>query len=96
MNKLTDKILVKLGFERINVTAEESGNKPYHYYSLDLDENDCLISNASDECEIEGEFTVNLFNSELGICKTDSDVMILYKALKGEYLNTGSYVDFQN
>ena len=88
MNRLNDDNLIKLGFIRHDVTEEESGGNAFHYYTLDLIEGECLISNSSDECETEGIFKVELFNTGLGVCETDSDVMILYKSLMGKYLET--------
>lgn len=33
---MTEADLKKLGFKRTNVSEEESGDKPYHYYTYDF------------------------------------------------------------
>lgn len=84
---LTKEKLLKLGFKENVVTSEESNDKEYRYYTLDLKVgyNDCLISNADDEIE-NGFFTVNLFNSDLGYCYNSQEVKNLYKTLKRKKL----------
>ena len=80
--KLTEEVLLNLGFEKNIVSAEESGNEiGYFYFTLELKNRECLISDANDEAEKNGYFTVSLFNSELGVCTTDKEVKTLYKAL---------------
>jgi len=46
---MTQKELIELGFEREDVSAEESGNKPYYYYSYSLNQFITLITQANDE-----------------------------------------------
>lgn len=41
--------LIDLGFERIDVSEEESGGDAFHYYTLDFSKGFSLISNSSDE-----------------------------------------------
>jgi len=60
MNDLTDK-LKNLGFSKIHVSAEESGNDPFDYFVLEIGDI-CLISNGSDEWDFDGVI-VNLFDS---------------------------------
>jgi hypothetical protein len=50
---MTEEIFKELNFERIEVSTEESGATPFHYYTLDIGDV-CLISNGSDEAEDEG------------------------------------------
>ena len=91
MKKLDKYVLLDLGFEENLVTVEESGDKPYVYYTLDLNEYECLISNDVDYPVTTKElFTVNLFNTELGFCYTDEDVKSLYKCLMGEEMKIKS------
>lgn len=87
MKKLDKYVLIGLGFEEVHVTAEESGDVAYVYYILNLNEHESLISTEADE-PINGKelFTVNIFNTELGICETDEDVKLLYKVLTGKTL----------
>lgn len=82
MRKLTEEVLLELGFEKVIVTAEESGDNEFYYFTLDLtgDGRECLISDASDQVD-NGEFVVDMFNTELGTCYTDEDVKTLYDAL---------------
>lgn len=43
--KLTETNLVELGFTLVDISAKESGNKPFHYYEMDLsNENKEIIS----------------------------------------------------
>jgi len=46
---MKEQDLIDLGFKRIDVSAEESGDEAFHYYDLDLAPGFGLISNASDE-----------------------------------------------
>jgi hypothetical protein len=49
---ITEKLLLFLGFEREDVSAEESGDKPYFYFVYNLkNERAILISCANDECK---------------------------------------------
>jgi len=65
--KLTKENLLELGFKEEHVPAEESGDKPFTYYTycvLDAYEKEkcVLITNADDEAD-EG-FRVEFFNME--------------------------------
>lgn len=46
---MTEKQLIELGFKREDVSAEESGNKPYYYYSYSLNLSITFITQANDE-----------------------------------------------
>ena len=51
---MTEEIFEKLGFERVDVSIEESGHdKDFYYYTMDIGDI-CLISNADDEAENKG------------------------------------------
>lgn len=51
---MTEQTFIDLGFERIEVSPEESGCEyNFHYYTLDIGDI-CLITNASDEADNEG------------------------------------------
>ena len=83
MKKLDKYVLVDLGFEKVYVSEEESGDKAFFYYTLDIGEYTSLISNSFD-VPVTGKelYEVSLFSHEdMGICYTDEEVKILYKAL---------------
>ena len=51
---MTEEIFQQLGFERVDVSIEESGHdKDFYYYTMDIGDI-CLISNADDEAENKG------------------------------------------
>lgn len=65
--KLREEHLVQLGFERQDVSEEESGDVAYHYYTMDLSEtnrNFCLLSCANTET-IDGEWFVEFLETEI-------------------------------
>lgn len=65
--KITDKHLEELGFDRNDISAEESGAEPYTYWSIDLSENNpnfALISNANDEREDGIHWRVMIFDTD--------------------------------
>ena len=67
--EITGEVLMSLGFKKEYVTAEESGNDvDFHYYTFSVGEaNECLlITNASDQCEVDGMYEVEFFNYEKG------------------------------
>ena len=54
---IKEKDLVKLGFKKVKVSAEESGDTPYYYYTKDFwrgPNNFCLLSGDSDNVETKG------------------------------------------
>lgn len=63
--KIKETHLEELGFTRNDITAEESGDVPYYYYTLDLSENRnvCLISCSSTDV-VDGEWWVEFFEAE--------------------------------
>lgn len=61
MTKLTEQHLIELGFERVDVTGEESGcDSDFHYYTLDIG-GLSLISSDSDSGD---DLSVSLFDYE--------------------------------
>ena len=49
---IKEEELVKLGFERVDVSEEESGDKPFHYYTYDIGNGTIsLITQSNDEVE---------------------------------------------
>jgi len=72
---MKEKELVALGFERVDVSAEESGDKAFHYYTYDFGNGSfSLISNSSDEVE-DGKWVVEVFEDETIRFTNSSDVM---------------------
>ena len=67
---MTEKDLIKLGFERSeDQTPEMKGcDYTYHYYTLDFGDDIydrwCLISNSSDEAE-KDDWDVRIFSSDV-------------------------------
>ena len=45
---MKEEILIELGFEKNEVSEEESGNYPFYYYTMEFGDL-TLISNADDE-----------------------------------------------
>jgi hypothetical protein len=63
--KITDIHLKELGFQRNDISAEESGGDPYTYWSLDMSFNNpnfAFITCASDECDEPGIWKVMFFD----------------------------------
>lgn len=77
---MTEQTLVDLGFERVDVPVEESGDKPFHYYTLDIGDI-CLISNDNEDAEERG-WGVELFDFPSMTIKGAGDVEELIKILK--------------
>lgn len=61
---MTEKDLIALGFKRVDVTKEESGNpNDWYYYTYDFTQHFSLISCDSDEAKKEGWY-VEFFDVE--------------------------------
>ena len=61
---MKEQDLISLGFEKIKVSAEESGDKPFYYYTLDFGASGfSLISNDNDDAKENGWF-VEMFDYE--------------------------------
>lgn len=80
--KLTEKVLIDLGFKRTDVSTEESGcDEPFYYFVYDLSNYVCLITQSSDETE-NGIFSVELFEGDgFGYCETKNEVEELIRCL---------------
>lgn len=78
---INEKDLVKLGFIKIEVSAEESGDFPYYYYTFQPSEDShlCLITQSNDEAK-EG-WVVSFFEENLEI-KEKEDLRQLVDILK--------------
>jgi hypothetical protein len=60
---MTERELEILRFKKVEVSAEESGDKAYHYYTHDVVNGLSFISNASVEAK-DGNWFVEFFNTE--------------------------------
>jgi hypothetical protein len=60
---MKEQDLIDLGFKRNNISSEESGDKPYFYFTCNITDELCLISNANDEAKRHGWY-VELFDYE--------------------------------
>jgi len=76
MKKLTEKLLLSLNFEKVKVTAEESGDKPYKYFIFSLkNQRAFLISCADDECVEKNTYSIEFFNEENSGKIIDGDIL---------------------
>lgn len=61
---MKEKELVELGFERVDISAEDSGDRPFHYYTYDFgNKSFSLITDANDEIE-DDKWYVEVFEDE--------------------------------
>ena len=58
---MKEQDLIDLGFERKDVTAEESGDFPFYYYTYDITKELCLISSDDGEAKKDG-WSVEMFD----------------------------------
>jgi len=58
---MKEQDLIDLGFERIDISAKQSGDEAYHYYVYAFTEDFYLISCANDEAASRGWF-VQMFD----------------------------------
>jgi len=76
---MKEKDLEKLGFNKEIVTAEESGDNEFYYFTYEFPNKFCLISTSNDVGE---EFVVELFNeSDFSFSNAD-EVGLLIDILK--------------
>ena len=71
--------LIKLGFEKEVVTAEESGDNEFYYYTYEFSNGFCLISTSNDSGE---EFDVEIFNETDFTFSDVEEVKLLINLLK--------------
>ena len=81
---MTEEIFKELGFERNDVSMQESGHdNDFYYYTLDIGDI-CIITNANDEAEQNG-WEAYIFDSLTMRIKGEGDLRDLVKILE---LNT--------
>jgi hypothetical protein len=70
---MKEQDIIDFGFERHDVTAEQSGyENDWHYYTYDFTRGFGLITSDSDEAEKIGEWYVEFFEAEQEIRFTDA------------------------
>lgn len=82
---MKEKDLIKLGFERTDVSPEESGEEhPFYYYTWNPNDSPrsfCLISDSNDEVKDIKDWKVHVFEHDITF--TDKkDVKQLIKIIK--------------
>ena len=60
---MKEQDLIDLGFERYDVSAEESGDFPYYYYTYDITDELCLISSDDGEAKKDG-WSIQFFDHD--------------------------------
>ena len=60
---MKEQDLIDLGFEKNDISADESGDKPFFYFTYNITDELCLISSDNDEAEKNGWY-VELFDYE--------------------------------
>ena len=63
---MTERELEILRFEKVEISVEESGDKPYYYYTHDVVRGLSFISNSSDVVK-GGEWFVEFFNTDVPV-----------------------------
>jgi len=58
---MKEQDLLDLGFKRTDVSAEESGDNPFYYYTYDITDELCLISSDDGEAKKDG-WSVEMFD----------------------------------
>ena len=84
---MKEEVLINLGFERNDVSEEESGDKAFYYFTMDFGDL-CLISNANDESEKDGGYYVEVFDNMDIRIEDETDlknlIEIFKRSLKGD------------
>lgn len=87
MKKITEQLLVDLGFLRVEVSEEESGfGKGFYYFTYDFTDTGSfsLITNANDEAE-DDSWTVEIF--EDSSVRFNSETLVKFMNVMKEVLN---------
>jgi len=81
--KIKEKDLITLGFERTDVSEQQSGANPFYYYTLDFGENKVvsLISSSDDEV-IDGNWYLSIFEDESLVIKKLGDLISFITIMK--------------
>jgi hypothetical protein len=81
--EIKEKDLIILGFERIDVSEQESGANPFYYYTLDFGENKVvsLISSSDDEV-VDDNWDLSIFEDESLVVKKLEDLISFINIMK--------------
>jgi hypothetical protein len=77
---MKEEILIELGFEKNEVSEEESGNYPFYYYTMEFGDL-TLISNADDEAT-KGSWLVEIFDYQTIQINDEQDLKNLIDIFK--------------
>lgn len=78
---MTEQTFIDLGFERVDVSIEESGaDTPFHYYTIDIGDI-CIMSNDNENAETDG-WHAFIFDSMTLKIKGAGDLEVLVLLLK--------------
>ena len=78
---MTEEIFEKLGFERVEVSAEEAGDqRGFYYYSIDIGDI-CLISNDDEDAQKNG-WEAYMFDSRTMKVKGSGDLEDLVRIIR--------------
>jgi len=81
LNIMTEEIFKELGFERNEVTPEESGYEyTFYYYTADIGDV-CIISNSDDEA-VKNGWEAMIFDSRTLSIKGEGDLKDLIRILR--------------
>jgi len=79
---MKEKHLKKLGFDKVKVSAEESGSTPFYYYAYRLDTDGTgFITLANDEVGGKKKWKVEVLDTGLWISKA-KDLKRIFKIFK--------------
>ena len=81
--KIKEKDLITLGFERTDVSEEESGTNSFYFYYMDFGNNKVvsLISSSDDEV-IDGNWYVSMFEDDSLVIKKLGDLISFITIMK--------------
>ena len=74
---MKEQDIIDLGFERTNVSAEESGDNPFYYYTYNITDELCLISSDNEEAKKNG-WRVEMFDYDNIEFTSKKDIEKLY------------------
>jgi hypothetical protein len=78
---MKEEVLINLGFERNDVSEEESGDKAFYYFTMEFGDL-CLISNASDESKVDGGYYIEVFDNMSIRIEDETDLKNLIEIFK--------------
>ena len=78
---MKEQDLIDLGFERNDVSEEESGHVRFYYYTYNITDELCLISSDNEEAKKDGWF-VELFDYENIEFRNPEDLKILIDVIE--------------